>query len=62
MLVGCGVIVTLAMFFGILIFDYGNKIQICFTFWVAGFFMVPIIPISMNFADELCFPTEATAV
>ena len=30
--------------------------------YVMGFFLIPIIPISMNFANEVTFPEEATSV
>lgn len=47
---------------GIYTFTTGNKWLIAINVWCAGFFMVPVIPICMNYADELCFPLEATAV
>lgn len=56
MLIGSGGFTTLLMFIGMIAFKFGDKWSITIIFWLAGFCIVPAIPICMNFADELCFP------
>jgi len=56
MLIGSGGVTTLLMFAGMIAFKFGDKWSIAIIFWIAGFCIVPAIPICMNFADELCFP------
>jgi|LauGreDrversion4_2_1035121.scaffolds.fasta_scaffold74169_2 MFS family permease len=62
MLIFCSAMTTLGMWIGCLTIPTEDKWLITANFWFAGLFIVPIIPISMNFADELCFPLEATAI
>lgn len=43
-------------------FPLDNKIAVACNVWAAGIFIVPSIPVCMNFASELTFPLEATSV
>jgi MFS family permease len=62
MLICSGGLTSFFLLLAIFTFPSDNLWLITSNVWTAGIFMVPCIPICMNFADELCFPLEATAV